>query len=300
MLSFHAITLQDKGWMSEFYRKADRMDAQYSFAANFIWQDGYRLTACCEQDVFYLRAHPFGGEPSYRLPLVLREGDLPQALQRLEQHCREAGEVFRLHGVTVPEQQMLQQLFPDKYIFTPRRDDAEYIYLREQLAELSGKKLHAKRNFVNRFCKQPWSFEPLTAERIAHCRRMHDEWCRRNQCAGSQGLCAERKALMRCFDNWEQLDLCGGVLYRGDEPVAYTIGEAVGESTFAVHFEKAFSDVEGAYATVNQMFIRQSAGECLYVNREEDMGDEGLRKAKLSYGPVQLLEVAEAVLRDEG
>ena len=299
MLSFHAITLQDKDWMSEFYRRADHMGAQYSFAANFIWQDGYGITVCRDGDAFYLRAQPSDGQVSYRLPLVLYDEQWPQAVERLEQHCRQAGESLRLHGVTPEQQRRLEQLFPNKYIFVPRRDDAEYIYLREQLAELGGKKMHAKRNFVNRFCKQPWAFEPLTPERMEDCRRMHNEWCRLNRCEGSQGLCAERKAIVRSFDHWDQLDLCGAVLYQNGKAVAYTVGEKVGGDTFAVHFEKALSDVEGAYAAVNQMFAKSAARDCVYINREEDMGDEGLRRAKLSYGPIRLLEVSEAVLRDE-
>ena len=298
MLQFYPVTLEDREWMTAYYRKKNYMGAQYSFAANFVWQPGYGIEVCRQAGVVYLRFRPTAESgPHYRGPTDEDGRPSADGLRELEAFCRAQGQPLRLYSLPEADCLFLEQTCPGRFAFTLLRDDCEYIYSQAQLATLAGKKLHAKRNFIHRFTEQPWRYESVTPGQVETCWQLHLEWCRRYGCGNGDGsgtLCAEKQAVRRCFDHWQLLGLCGGLLYQHDRPVAYTVGERVGGDTFAVHFEKALADVAGAYPAINQQFVLHEAEGCLFVNREEDMGDEGLRRAKLSYVPLRLLPVYRA------
>ena len=126
---------------------------------------------------------------------------------------------------------------------------------------------------------------------------MTDEWCALNGCSHNESMQMEACAVRIALRDFVALGLKGGILRSGGRIVAYTIGERLNSDTFIVHVEKAFSDVTGAYPMINQCFLAHEASGLRYVNREDDAGDEGLRKAKLSYNPVLMLEKYLAVRR---
>ncbi|MFY9272906.1 MAG: phosphatidylglycerol lysyltransferase domain-containing protein, partial [Thermacetogeniaceae bacterium] len=184
--------------------------------------------------------------------------------------------------------------FPEKFEYSEARDSFDYVYLLEDLAALTGKKYRGKRNHVNYFMKNyNWSFEQISPENLAECWEMNLEWCKINNCMCDIQLASEFCAVRRCFDYFDQLELEGGLLRADGKVVAFTIGEKLNSDTYDTHIEKAFSGIKGAYQTINQQFakfIQQKHPEIIYVNREEDMGRAGLRKAKLSYHPVRMEE----------
>ena len=180
------------------------------------------------------------------------------------------------------------------------RDNADYIYEREKLVSLVGKKLHGKRNHIKRFQDQNpgWRYESLRDDNIEACIEMAQEWCRRNCCTGDDGKKEELHLVIRALKNYKTLHMKGGLLRNETGVIAFTLGSPIGPDTFDVCFEKAFSEIQGAYPMINQQFVAHELQEYRYVNREEDLGVPGLRKAKLSYDPDILLEKGSVSLRE--
>ena len=190
---------------------------------------------------------------------------------------------------------------------TPRdRDGYDYLYEVERLAELGGKKLHAKRNHINRFVENnpTWAYEEITPATLPECLEMDKEWYRRSLQregdAEERDLGDEGIALRTAMEHYEELGLEGGLIRVYGEVVAFTIGDRLSADTYDVHFEKAYGELQGAYAMINREFarwVRARHPEIRYLNREDDMGVEGLRKAKQSYYPDLMVEKHTAVMK---
>ena len=177
----------------------------------------------------------------------------------------------------------------------PVRDRYDYIYRRTDLATLHGRHLDAKRNHIHRFlAKHPdFEYRPLTPEFFDECRRLTEIWQEeknQNQNNDKSGtIDAELHVMETIFSNWDVLDMTGGSIFVDGRMVAFTYGAAVTTDTLDVCVEKANRHVEGAFAIINQQFAEHLPEQYIYLNREEDMGIQGLRQAKLSYHPEILL-----------
>ena len=182
--------------------------------------------------------------------------------------------------------------YPGRFCFAEDRDCFDYIYSIEKLSTFSGKKLHGKRNFCNRFEKEhSWEFRRLTPELMPWCMGMLGAWQGSYE-APPEGLDDEHAAIVRGFMRWRELGLEGGVLFADGKIAGFTVGEVISSDTFDVHFEKAFASMPGAYPMVCREFSRQIMAdhpEIVYLNREDDMGHENLRSAKQEYYPEFLL-----------
>lgn len=292
MLEFKEITLEDRGWMQSLIRASDLDTCIASFGTMYIWRNIYN-TRVARMDNYMMTKT--GVEPDrihYSFPLGY--GDVRPVLEAMMEHARANGSDFVLYGVLPQQQAVLEELWPGKFRFVENRDDWDYIYSLDRLISLSGKKLHGKRNHIARFKDgEDWSFAPITPENIRDCRTMNAAWCEVNGCGRDPELEREACAVGCALNNFTALGLEGGILYKGGRPVAFTIGEVLNSNTYVTHIEKAFSEIQGAYPMVNQQFalqIRERHPGMLYVNREEDTGDEGLRRAKLSYYPEKMAE----------
>jgi hypothetical protein len=161
------------------------------------------------------------------------------------------------------------------------------------LANLCGKKLHGKRNHLNRFYENDWSFEAVTPENIEEVTEMHNQWCDEKDIYCDSEKLEEARAVVRGLESFFELGFAGGVIRVGGVIEAYTFGEAAGNrenDMFVVHAEKAFTRTQGTYTAINREFVNRFCGEYRYINREEDLGELNLRKAKMSYCPAFLVE----------
>ena len=173
------------------------------------------------------------------------------------------------------------------------------MYETEKMISLVGKKLHAKRNHINKFKENnpDWSYETLTMDNLEECLHMAEQWKHMNLCDEKGEKHAEFCVTKRALKQFQELGLKGGILRDGNRIVAFTLGEELNREMFVIHIEKAFADVQGAYPMINQQFLIHEASNYLYVNREEDTGAEGLRKAKLSYYPAFLQEKGNVTVK---
>ena len=198
-----------------------------------------------------------------------------------------------MHLVQEQEFALLEEWYPGRFEIEYDRDYADYVYETEKLATLSGKKLHGKRNHINKFkamYEGRWSYEPMSESNLEECFQMALKWRNENGCEEDEEKNAEMCVTLNALRLFKELELVGGILKIDGEVAAFTLGEPVCSDTFVVHIEKAYAEVQGAYPMINQQFVEHECMDYQYVNREEDTGAEGLRKAKLSYRPAFMVE----------
>lgn len=287
MSDFQPVGLQHKPLFDRALAWENSKSSTDSFGNVFLWDILCRRNAAalgkrlgveylCPKGAFY--AYPSG------------RGDLVPAIEALRARAAEHARPLYLHGVTAPQRAALEAALPGRFRFFEARDDFDYVYSVEAFASLSGKKLHGKRNFCNRFeSSHNWRYEVLNPAVFDDCRALLQSW----DAEKDGGDAEENEAIARMFQYWDELGMTGGVLYADEKPVAFTAGEILCRDTIDVHFEKALDSVPGAYPMIAREFARQlqkDYPDIQYLNREEDMGLPGLRKAKEEWYPMFLIE----------
>lgn len=294
MLHFITPTLEDRPWIQKLYACSGFRGAEYTFANLYLWSSYYGQVA--EYKGFLCQRLNYKQVHQYVYPAGC--GDVKPVLDRLWQDSREIGEPFVVRSLTRDTMAVLRVLYPDRFTYQEDRDAFDYLYEIDTLAELAGKKYQAKRNHINRFLENwpDWHTEPITPNNLSVCRDVAARWGQAHQDTEADG-----RALSTAFDHFEALGFEGIILYaEPDHPVAFSMGNRISPDTFDVNFEKAFADIQGAYPMVNRQFarlIRENHPDVRYLNREDDMGVEGLRKSKESYHPIFLEKfVAQEIL----
>ena len=282
MLTFREISLADREAIGAYFYQAEGHGSECSFANLFAWGD---------QRVCYLDGTPlilsrFGTWQAYLFPLE------PKYLPVLREDAHARGIPFRLWGLTAQEAASLD---PRDFSVRAMRNSFDYVYEIERLCELRGKKLQAKRNHCNRFAAENPECQllPLTQELLPLCREFTARWYYEHEQNNDTDYSGERLAISKAFDHFDSLQMEGLVLQTADGVVAFCMGNRIREDMFDVNYEKALADIHGAYPTINRAFaccIHQKYPEIRFINREDDMGIEGLRRAKESYHPDILLE----------
>ena len=296
MIDFRTPQPSDKAWVDALLAQADYRGCDYNFTNLFVWSRAYGQEIA--QVNGFLVTHLCGRMGcSYMYPAG--SGDLAAAIDILAREADERRQPLRLVCLTTRQMEELDRLMPGRFAYEADRDGFDYLYEIDRLADLTGKKLHAKRNHINRFMENnpSWTYEEITPETLPACLEMDKEWYRRSMVR--EGLAEERdlgdegRALRLAMEHYHELGLEGGLIRVYGEVVAFTMGDMLCADTFDVHFEKAYGELQGAYAMINREFARQVRArhpEIKYLNREDDMGVEGLRKAKGSYYPDLMVE----------
>lgn len=263
---------------------------EYSFANLRLW--GNQSIAFIDGCVAFF-SH-FYGKSVY--PYPVGKGDHKAVLDAIMHDAARRGIPCRFTGMTAQDARELESLYPGMFVLRCARDAADYIYDIHDLADLKGRKFQKKRNHVNQFWKiMPRAYlKDLTQEDFPKLEEFLDDWfARRQEKDPTEDFLLERTALRRALRYYDQLAMEGALLMDGDRILAMTMASPMNETTFDVHFEKADEAVEGAYAAVNREFarlLRKKHPNLQFLDREDDMGLEGLRKAKLSYNPHHLEE----------
>ncbi|MCD8292141.1 MAG: DUF2156 domain-containing protein [Prevotellaceae bacterium] len=297
MIPFKDITPADRAVITAYTIAGSRRSCDYSFANMCSWRFLFGSRYALHEG-FLLVKYQVHGMPTYMLPMG--EGDMRAMIETLIADARAQGAPFLMSGICKEAIPLIEALLPGRFHFSTDRDLADYVYLRADLASLAGKKLQPKRNHVNKFKRMyRYEYTPITKERIPECLELEAEWCKANNCDQHEGTGNERRALEYALHHFDELGLTGGILHVEGRIVAFTFGSPVNHDTFDVHVEKADTAIEGAYAMINREFCSHIPQQYIYMNREEDLGIPGLRKAKLSYQPAMLIEKYVARLKEE-
>lgn len=297
MLEFKTLQLSDRAWVEPLLAAEGSRSAGYNFGTLYLWAPMWRQSVARLDDRLIIR---YDQEAKTYFAFPVGSGPLKPAIEVIAAHAAEVGApCLRLFGVTCLQKAALEAVYPGHFRFEHTPDSDDYLYATEKLATLSGKKLHAKRNHCNKFEQTyDWRFEPMTASHFPAVLELLQRWNDEKDENGGISLQAEWEAVCRAIDGFAELQLEGGVLFAENEPVAFTMGSPSYGSTMDVHFEKVRPDIPNAYAMINREFARmvqQKHPELRYLNREEDLGLEGLRKAKQSYHPVSMVEKFTAI-----
>ncbi len=299
MAKFREIKIEDKEWVDKLLSK-DRCDSlENNFTTAYIWRNIYdiKISSLCNGD-FYTTISTTR-EPSFMVPCG--KGNIKNAFEEIFDYCKENHILPRFYSVTEQNKKIMEELYPDVFDFEEIRDSADYVYEAEKLRTLSGKKLSSKRNHINRFIENnpDWRYEEITHENIGEAYGMNQKWCVISGCGEDKSLTDESCAVREAFEHFFELKLSGGLIRAKGQVVAFSMGDKLSQDTFLVHIEKAYADIQGAYPIINREFVLHNCDGFDYVNREDDAGDEGLRKAKLSYKPVKLVTKYYATLKNQ-
>lgn len=303
MIKFNDVLLTDRELIQSYTLHGDSQNCDLSFANIISWRFLYD-TQYAVIDGFLVFRFYSGHHLAYMGPLAKpdSEGRLPDVLRAvdvvkvLRQDAIAMGHPFLMIGAGKELVQRMEAAMPGVFKMKQERDFFDYIYSREKLETLSGKHLQSKRNHCNKFraLYPQYEYRPLQPEMIPQCLKLEEEWRLKTKDSATdsekQNLFEELRSMTRAFLYWNQLDCLGGTIYVDNKLVAFTYGCAINLDTFDVCVEKADVDYEGAFSIINQEFVKHLPQQYIHINREEDLGEDGLRRAKLSYKPELLLE----------
>jgi len=294
MIEFKDITIEDREILNPYLLKNPYGNCDFSFTNIFIWRRTYQTKYAIVDGFLVLLSR---GQ-NFLMPLG--EGDLKAVIGKLIDHAKEKGIPFRMVAITPQMEQELNEALKEQLVYLENRDWSDYIYLTQDLIYLKGKKYHSKRNHINKFSADyDFEFIELTKDDIPACKKMHKLWCEENYSVDDEEEMGEVFAVRQALDHFEELGLQGGAIVVDGEMVAFTLGQPVNADTFDIIIEKALSEYATAYTVINRCFAHRKCSRYTYINREEDLGLDGLRRAKLSYHPVCILDKKIAVLKEQ-
>lgn len=299
MIDFARLKLDQKEQYDRILFSCPPRGCEYAFANLYLW--GRQQTAFLHGCVAFF-SH-FYGRSVY--PYPIGSGDRRAVIEEILRDARDRGIPCRITGMTDADREELERWFPGRFLLRTSRDGFDYVYAIDDLADLKGRKYQKKRNHANRFRAEHPDYQviPLNVCNIPRAQHMVNDWYRTRMKEDPHGdYMLENIALARAFQNYGALGMEGILLLDGDQVLAVTMGSRMAADTFDVHFEKAREDVEGAYTVVNQEFaryLRLKHPDIQFLDREDDMGLEGLRKAKLSYNPHHLVEKHSGTLEED-
>ncbi len=285
IIDFQPISKEDRELYDKFLKNGEKRGCEYSFPNLYLWGD-IKIATVHGHIVMLGR---FGDHYLYYFPLG--DGNKRAVLDSIIEDSEARGIPCRISGILEEEVAEMEALYPGVFDFQAKDSTFDYIYLSEDLAELTGKKYHAKRNHINKFTElhPNYKIEPIDENNLTRVAQMVEEWyAERIRKNPEEDFALERIAIKKALADSRELCMEGIILTDGDEVLAMTLGNRMYADTFDVNFEKARADVDGAYPMVNREFVRyitKKYPSVKYIDREEDMGVEGLRKAKKSYHP---------------
>jgi len=305
MIRFKDLSTTDKDVIQSFTLWGERQNCDLSFSNLISWRFLYNTQFAIVDEYLVFRFYT-GHHLAYMMPLVKpRKQDdgtfkvktcdecSVRVIRAIRDDSIAMGHPFLLLGVCNYMTDIIENAFPDTFQIKPDRDRADYIYTRDKLINLSGKNLQSKRNHINKFKSlyPNYRYRDLLPELIPECLKLERQW-RMDQDESDQdeSMTEELRSMTRAFDRWDRLGLIGGTIWVDDKLIAFTFGCPINQSTFDVCVEKADTSYEGSFTIINQEFVKHLPEQYFYINREEDMGKQGLRNAKLSYKPDILLE----------
>jgi hypothetical protein len=291
-LNFEPIGMDRQSEYRERLARCGQIASDYSFINIWGWGEEYGLQWAWRDGLVWIR------QTQPRTALWAPVGDWSAV--DWGQALKEAGAVAdRIVRVPEPLAQTLAPLLDPAHAPAEIRDHWDYLYSRQELVELKGNRFHKKKNLLNQFLNAySHTYLSMNEDMIEQALNMQEDWCTWRDCESNDTLAAENKGIARVLNHWHQLQgITGGAIVVKDILVAYTIAETMPDHSLVIHFEKGCPDYKGSYQAINQMFLAHAPEEYNMVNREQDIGDEGLRKAKLSYNPVGFVKKYEVRLR---
>ncbi len=299
MIQFKSLDLTQKRQYDALLRSQGERGCEFNFANLYLWGRQKLALQTNHAAIF----SQFNRKTVYPFPIG---DDLKPVLDAILHDAQIRGIPCRLTGMTARDCDLLEQLYPGRFRFHNDRDGYDYVYDIQDLAQLKGRKYQKKRNHINRFRQEyaGYTLEPITDENTVEAVELLQKWYTDRELTDPRGdYHMEKAAIFKALRDRTLLELEGLLLRHNGRVLAMTLGSRISRDTFDVHFEKALEEADGAYPAICHEYARYLQAkypELLYLNREDDMGLEGLRKAKLSWCPHHLIEKSWACLLEDG
>ncbi len=279
-LRFEPITLDRQEDYLTLLAQCPQIASDYSFLNIWGWAEEYELRWAWDEELVWIRQ----SQPEEYLWAPVGSWDAVDWQSRLNTNPPLNSALTRVPEMLV---NLWREQISQEIQVAEERGNWDYVYRVADLIELKGKRYHKKKNLVNQFNrKYDFTYLPFGAEMVEQAMAMQTDWCTWRDCESSDILSSENRAIFKILKEWKQLaGLFGGALMVEDSMVAYTVAEPLTQDMLLIHFEKGDTQYKGIYQAINQLFLANSAAQYTLVNREQDLNDEGLRKAKLSYHP---------------
>ena len=297
-IKLQKLTCTDKATFDKFFGSRYCEHSGYTFTNFFMWRKMRDYRWAVEDEVLYIFSSNDETLSAWQ-PIGAQE-KLQEAITKILQFAEEnrGNKQFKFVLVEKSFAEELEKYPHAKFNITAERNNFDYVYLAQDLINLSGRKFHRKKNHLNAFKKEypDAKYLPLTEEIIPKCREQLNIWYEAHKRDGNSYIFYEQAAIHEIFDNFSAFKLKGGAILLNDRVVAFTFGEKLNSDTAVIHVEKADPTIRGIYVAINQNFVKHEWSDMIYINREEDMGIDGLRKAKESYRPIKMIEKFNATL----
>lgn len=286
---FKPIELADREMLHSLFMSYQPETSEWTFTNFFMWKHFYRFQWSCYKDWFFFICRPMGEEPYALQPIG--PGPRIEPIRILLDFLREE---LKCHNASIKkaDSRCVHEIHKNEsLVIHPMREHFDYVYHSKDLILLGGRKYHSKKNYLNRFEKTyRHSYEPMTSQWIPKCLKVLDQWCIVRDCAQDPLLLAESQAVREVLSHWEQLALQGGIVFIDDRCSAFSFGELLNPETAVIHAEKADPAIPELFTVINQRFCKNAWSHVQWINREQDLGEPGLRQSKFSYHPVKLVE----------
>lgn len=292
-LVFKPFTLDAKPLIDSYTKPWNLECSDLSFANLYIWGADGKMEYAEKDNVLYIKLD-FEGVPVFLwapIPMYGTEVDYRKVIYDGIAYMKSIDTEPTFRSVWTPFRDKMLETCPELFS-TPTDIAWDYVYTRESLATLKGKKLHGKRNHINKFLsKYPdYEYKKLDSSMIEDCVALYNQWIEDKDEEASKSMEDEKRSVLLALNNMEALDLTGGTIYIDGKLCAFTVGERLHPHVQLIHIEKADTNYEGIFPMINQQYVLHECEDVELINREEDMGIEGMRKAKRSYNPVKMIE----------
>lgn len=282
-LEFTPPELEEQQIYLEYLALCPQRASDYSFANIFGWAREYGLEWAFEGECVWIRQTK---------PELVYWAPVGPWRDMAWSDCPLKGQGVSM--IRVPEELMLllRERLKGDVLVEPARGHWDYVYSVPELVELRGNRFHRKKNLLQQFKKSyEYVYKAIDADCVEETLEMQQEWFGWQEAENSEPLIMENAAIARVMKHWDHMEnLKGGALHADGKIIAYTVAEELDEHSLVVHFEKGKPEYKGVYQAINQMFLEDQGGGYQFVNREQDLDDPGLRKAKLSYNPQGFLK----------
>ncbi|WP_457557323.1 DUF2156 domain-containing protein [Candidatus Harpocratesius sp.] len=302
---FSSIHLEHKDIISQILLKSKYQISEYTFTNLYMWRDYYSFHWAFIDDIFFLRAFYKNKSENKREkifffpPICLDSTMWEKAINLMNSWNISNNDEIAIHRVPnfiVDNIKKYPGISPYLKIEQDRAN-WDYVYLRNDLGELKGKKYANFRKIMNKFKSQNlWRYETINSKIFKEILNLQAQWCNFHACKDDLGLSYEDQAIYELIRKWDEFNLIGGVLWVNEKIVAFTIAEEISNNTVVIHAEKADTSYRGIYETLVNQFCQQLPSHIEYINREQDLGQENLRTAKLRYHPHHFIEKSSVFL----
>lgn len=300
-MEFKTIQISDKKIFDEYYSKGYYESSKHNFTNFFMWRNFYDVHWKLEDDILFIASI---NRKNFRLWQPVCSSDKIQtAIDKIIQYKKSFTENknFTLFAVEKSFAEELKNYPNAEFEFELNQNISDYVYRVEDLINLSGRKYHSKKNHLNSFRNNypQAKYLKLNEELIPKCREQLEDWYenKSTEMHNDHFLALEHSAINEIFDNFAYFNIKGGAIELDGRIIAFTFGEQLNDDTAVIHIEKANPEIRGAYPAINHDFVANEWSDMKFINREEDMGLENLRKAKQSYKPIKMIEKFNAVIK---